>query len=333
LKIGIVGAGVAGSYLAARLSGEHKVAIYERQARESFDAVCAWGTSRHVMNKLVKPCGINFEDYVLHDGRVMTVDAGDEQVHIRLKGLCVYDKARLEEDLGENVDVKFSRYLRGPPEEEHDLLIDATGLTRPLLPRVQDDTLIPCMQYKVKFPKRPMDDFYIRPFSKLTGYFWYFPLENGYAHVGAGDLDKRHIAEMQSFVKRHSGTIVKTVGRPIRITPPSLCLPFRQGNAVGVGESIGTVYPMLGEGIIPSTQCADLLCEHLYDLDAYERAVLSRFSIYKRVYDFIMWKIAGNTRLREQLTNLIRVYLHMKLNQNRYGLEVHMGDFLRVLKS
>jgi len=90
---------------------------------------------------------------------------------------------------------------------------------------------------------------------------------------------------------------------------------------------------MLGEGIIPSTQCAELLCRHLYDLAAYEKAVLRKFDIYKRIYGFIMWRIAGNTKLREQLANLIRVYLHMKMNQNRYGLEVHMKDFLRVLRS
>jgi len=333
LKIGIVGAGVAGSYLAARLGADHRVTVYEKQAKESFTAVCAWGTSRDFMNRLLRPCGINFEEYVLHDGKVMTVDTGAEEVHIKLRGLCVYDKARLEEDLIENADVRFSRYLREPPDEEYDMLVDATGLTRPLLPRIKDDTLIPCMQYKVKFRKRPMDDFYIRPFSGLTGYFWYFPLENGYAHIGAGDLRKRHMAEMQNFVKKHGGTILSTVGRPIRITPPSLCLPLRHGKIVGVGESIGTVYPMLGEGIIPSTQCAELLCRHLYDLAAYEKAVLRKFDIYKRIYGFIMWRIAGNTKLREQLANLIRVYLHMKMNQNRYGLEVHMKDFLRVLRS
>ena len=39
--------------------------------------------------------------------------------------------------------------------------------------------------------------------------------------------------------------------------------PFTSGNVIGVGESIGCVFPMLGEGIIPSLLCCDLFLETL----------------------------------------------------------------------
>ena len=42
---------------------------------------------------------------------------------------------------------------------------------------------------------------------------------------------------------------------------------------VGVGESIGTVYALLGEGIIPSMQCVDIFLENMHDFKAYEKAV------------------------------------------------------------
>ena len=52
-----------------------------------------------------------------------------------------------------------------------------------------------------------------------------------------------------------------------------MCQPFTVGKVVGVGESIGTVYPMLGEGIIPSMQSVELLVENLDDL----RGTLRRY--------------------------------------------------------
>ena len=72
------------------------------------------------------------------------------------------------------------------------------------------------------------------------------------AHIGAGDYNKQHVEETNKFFKKYGGKVTKTVGRPIRLATPNMCKPFYKGKVVGVGESIGTVYPLLGEGIIPS---------------------------------------------------------------------------------
>ncbi len=60
------------------------------------------------------------------------------------------------------------------------------------------------------------------------------------------------------FLKKHGGKVLKTKGRPIRFATPDRCKPYYSGKVVGVGESIGTVYALLGEGIIPSMQCVDI---------------------------------------------------------------------------
>ena len=58
-----------------------------------------------------------------------------------------------------------------------------------------------------------------------------------------------------------------------------LCLQYLNykallfGKVVGVGESIGTVYALLGEGIIPSMQCVDIFLENMHDFKAYEKAI------------------------------------------------------------
>ncbi len=69
-----MGMGVAGSYLMARLKdSEHKVVGYERSLQEKHDSICAWGTIKSTMNELCSKVGVNFEDYLTHDGKKMHV--------------------------------------------------------------------------------------------------------------------------------------------------------------------------------------------------------------------------------------------------------------------
>ena len=42
--IAVVGIGVAGSYLLARLKKDHEVVGYDRMTEEKHDSICAWGT-------------------------------------------------------------------------------------------------------------------------------------------------------------------------------------------------------------------------------------------------------------------------------------------------
>jgi flavin-dependent dehydrogenase len=100
---------------------------------------------------------------------------------------------------------------------------------------------------------------------------------------------------------------------------------------VGVGESIGTVYPLLGEGIIPSMQCVNMFVEHLDDMEAYSEAVLKHFDIYAKVYRFIKAKVDGNFSLLRHLPDMASMYWHMRTNERRYGLETKLGDILKVI--
>ena len=45
MKIAVMGMGVAGSYLMARLkNSKHEVVGYERSSQDRHDSICAWGT-------------------------------------------------------------------------------------------------------------------------------------------------------------------------------------------------------------------------------------------------------------------------------------------------
>ncbi|MEM4312227.1 MAG: NAD(P)/FAD-dependent oxidoreductase [Nitrososphaerales archaeon] len=335
-RIAIVGLGVSGSYLSSMLKDNYHVVAFERVKEDKFDySICAWGTCKNLMKDFAKNTGLNFEDYILHDGKEMQVKlSNNEEIWIKLKGLCTYDKHRLIMDMINAHEVHFDSKINHESNfDDFDLVIDATSMSRALLPRLDYDIFIPCLEYRVKFKEKPFDDFYIKPFDGLSGYLWYFPLDKNEAHVGAGDFYKRHISELKSFMNQNGGEIIRTIGRPIRITPPPKCLPFYNGKVVGVGEAIGTVYPLLGEGIIPSLQCSDLLLRNLYNLKNYEREVLKKFSVYGEVFEFIRAKIKKEFSWRKNFKYLLSMYLHMKFNEKRYGMNIKLRDMIKVIKT
>jgi flavin-dependent dehydrogenase len=332
LRIAVVGTGVAGAYLMNRIPPEHQVEAFEMRTEQNWYTVCAWGTSEPFIKDLVKMAGFNFDDYVLHRGKKMIVDLGDEKLEIKLKGLVTYDKHKLTHDMIEGKKIHWGEHMT--QQDGHfdgfDTVIDATGLHRSLLPKLEEDVVIPSLEYQVKSKELPYDDFVIRPYPGITGYWWYFPLGEGVAHVGAGDLRGKYRGELDQFVKKYHCEVVRRIGRPVRVTPPKLCEPFFDGKVVGVGESIGTVYPMLGEGIIPSMQCANIFVDHIGDREGYRKAVLEHFAVYAKVYEFIKAKIDGNFSLMRMWPTLLSIFWYMRSNEARYGMETRLGDFYKI---
>jgi hypothetical protein len=414
LKIAIVGCGVTGSYLLNRLPPEHQVEAFEMREKDKWWAVCAWGTSAPFISDLVKKAGLDFEDYILFRGKRMIVDPGNgKPFDIKLSGLVTFDKTRLFGDMKKGKNVHWGAQIKDVNDlKGFDMVIDATGFHRSLMPKLQHDAAIPCFEVEVE-GKFPWDDFYIRPYPGLSGYFWYFPLGEGRGHIGAGDFKAQYRGEIETMVKKYGWKVVRRIGRPVRILPPAYIGPFyaeprcmscnetihntkllrnankvrrgqtlgatvlnssrgqvatttfadRAGSSnggaalpngipnalnghgwcdcssprpdgplvVGVGESIGTVYPLLGEGIIPSMQCVNMFVEHLDDMEAYSEAVLKHFDIYAKVYRFIKAKMDGNFSLLRRFPEMASMYWHMRTNERRYGLETKLGDILKVI--
>ena len=50
--------------------------------------------------------------------------------------------------------------------DDYDLIIDSTGL-RAILPMSKNRIMIPCLEYRIKYKKRPYEDFFIKPFKKI----------------------------------------------------------------------------------------------------------------------------------------------------------------------
>lgn len=233
-----MGTGVAGAYLLNRIPHEHQAEAFEMRTEKNWYTVCAWGTSQPFIRDMVKQAGFNFDDYVLHKGKKMIVDLGDDELRISLKGLVTYDKHRLTHDMIKGKNVHWGEQVKEANGRlnDFDVVVDATGLQRSLLPKVHEDILIPSLEYQVKSKELPYDDFVIKPYPGITGYWWYFPLGDGMAHVGAGDYMGKYRGELEEFVKKYKCEVVRRIGRPVRVTPPKLMEPFFDGKVVGVGE-------------------------------------------------------------------------------------------------
>jgi flavin-dependent dehydrogenase len=345
MRIAIVGAGVAGSYLAnmAAKMG-HEIQVYEINHEDAHWPICAWGGSKNMLQKFSQQAGLEFGEYVTHTGRMLRIDLpGNKVEYLELKGLVTYDKRKWESDLLRGIKISYG--MKCTPESpllsNCDLIVDCTGFHRSLLPKSTEDFIIPAYEYLVE-NLRDIEDFYVIGYKGARGYFWCFPLSKGEAFVGAGDLDRRYYG-ISEFMARHPEcTIRKKIGRPIRLAPPRRMQPFYWNNIVGVGESIGCVFPMLGEGIIPSLICCDIFLHELarcnipgagFDFERYSTKVLKRFRYYDDVYRIIRLKMGSSLSMIRHLKLMMNMYRNMKKEEDRFGFEVSLAKMNRFIKA
>ena len=100
-----------------------------------------------------------------------------------------------------------------------------------------------------------------------------------------------------------------------------------------MGESIGTVYALLGEGIIPSMQCVDIFVENMHDFAAYEKAVEKHYKVYAKVFNFVRAKIHKDFNFLKALPDFLAIFRYMKKNEDRFGMDIRIADLLKVAKA
>jgi len=89
----------------------------------------------------------------------------------------------------------------------------------------------------------------------------------------------------------------------------------------------------LGEGIIPSMKCVDIFVKNLGDNESYEKEVDEYFKIYGKVFSFIRKKIHKNFSIIKSLLEVLSIFRYMKKNEERFGMEIHMRDLMKVAKA
>jgi flavin-dependent dehydrogenase len=322
IGLAIAGAGVTGAYLYRRLKNEGRAAhLFDPGTRSACGlTACAWGTSRDFVG-LVERVGLDAEQYILRRFDRIWMD----DVAIRAD-LMTFDKPRLVRDLLRDAEIRPSSV----PVDTYDRIIDATGVARALLPPIADDITMGCREYLVE-AEEPAEN---RIRLGGVGYAWRFPLAGGLCHVGCGSLlaDPQRILEGLGWIgggaaQQTTKTRCACSGR-IRLTGPHESRPFvadgcRDG-IWGVGEAIGCVAPLAGDGVVPGMRSVELLLANWDRPREYTEAVLAEFAWMKEeraVVDRL--RKAGHLGIREA-----RV---LKRNAKRMGLHVGLRQAVALL--
>ncbi len=269
MRIAIAGAGMSGAFLYNLLkeAGMVEVDIFDKQRRSRCGIrPCAWGFApsseyRRLVSRVLDPGQFEMyhSDFMHIDGVKIPAD------------IITFDKSALLRGLLEGVDVK---YVPLDPTK-YDRVIDATGVDRAFLGPIENNDLIAdLIQYRVK-SEEPLDPYFR---TSTLGYEYCFPLGSNQYHVGKGSI-KIDVSDFKPFGDENSkvSVVCKCPSR-LRLASPYYSQPFvLNSKIVGMGESIGTVAPLGGDGNPYSMQCAEMLVENWDDLDAYTKAILGRF--------------------------------------------------------
>jgi len=320
LKVAIMGAGITGAYLYRLLNRKgQRVDIFNKKPGTRCGiSPCAWGTS-HEFIELVNESGLNASLYILTPSDHVIMDG------IQIKAnLMTIDKQRLISDLLQGVEVSYSR----PDKGKYDRIIHATGVARRFLPPIEDDIVLQCTQFRIKTDVPRSNE------TKLgkIGYAGCFPLVDNTSHVGCGCLLSDPLKILKELAWIHNvprRDIVCSCGGTIRLTGPEHSQPFFvavDGHEVwGVGESIGCVAPLAGDGIVSGMKSAQILVKHWNDPYGYTKAIKKEFRWMgpeRRVID----KLRNNESLRPGDAWVLRK------NSRRMGMEVRLRDAAILLK-
>ncbi len=324
MKIAIAGAGISGAYLYRLLQNESgdEIHIYgHRHTTKCGISPCAWGATAG-FNELLEHVDLDPESYILQHLDHVVIDGTEIKVDI-----VTFNKPHLISDLLKDAAV----YYTPLNTTKYDRVIDATGTSRAYLPPIENDLVLLCAQSRVRSDK-PLGNWVSLGY---IGYAWCFPLSDNVYHIGYGSINESSfhaLSEICKIWKRDSHTVCACKGK-IRITCPHHSTPFVdniaiQGGSVpvwGIGEAIGCVGSLAGDGIVPGMKSAQLLVQHWDDAEKYTHTILSKFKWMKnerRVVDKIY---------RGERPGFGDAWV-FKNNARRAGMRIGLRQALRVLK-
>lgn len=321
MKIAIAGAGATGSFLYRLLSDRgHEVDLFDKKPGTKCGlSPCAWGTSRG-FTECIRASGLEPEKYVLQHSDYVVMDEYTIEAD-----LSTFDKSRLVKDLRRGSNIKYSFLDR----TRYERIIDATGVSRNFLPAIEDDIILPCVQWRIRTDARLENRIRLGG----IGFAWCFPLSGHEYHIGCGSLlsDPHQIVEELGWVRNHTsqgrGNIVCTCAGRIRLTGPQYAQPFvvdhGENEIWGVGEAIGCVAPLAGDGIVPGMRSAQILMKYWENPDGYQEAILRQFDWMKPERE-VVDKLRANKRLGMKDAWVLRK------NSRRMAMEVGLRE-ARVL--
>jgi flavin-dependent dehydrogenase len=342
MKIAIAGGGIAGSYL-AQLLQQHGLSpdVYDAMEHDTRCGCrsCGWGAPAGI-ERYLTDIGLDLNEYLLETMPSMNFDN-----LVAKTPLITVDKPRLIGDFTRGITLK--RQNLGVEEaKDYDVLVDATGIARALLPPCSSDLILPTLQHRVLVEPRGSGRLEAGVYGSQVpglGYIWVFPLGRNQYHIGIGGIGLIGLESLMDrfyldLSERFVFTPLCSCRGDVRVASPFYSTPLyrkmtgkgdRSPLIVGVGESIGTVAPFTGEGIIHSLECARIFAESWPDADDYARSVLARFAWMKRERETLDYLLdqrgKGGPRMRDRW--------RFFRSARRSGIELPMLEAFRQLGS
>jgi Dehydrogenases (flavoproteins) len=314
----IHGAGISGAYLFRRLRSEGvEVAITDPKI-SNFYIPCGFATNRIRISSYLKRIGIDIHNIEASSDESVTIEGNNfPPLDLDSTDICTIDKMKFESLLLQGVAPD-----RNAGDMRYGYHVDATGISRAFLPHPERDKRMFAIE-KV-CDHSPHHNFYFYFFPGGRGYFWSFPVGDHY-HIGAGGID---LDEVRGRLWGFNGS--RILSRNIRMAP--IMTNIHHGNIVGVGESIGYISPLLGEGIIPGLESAEMLAECILRGDAFEEIVLDyekRVLVSMRKFEKLA-KLVENIQSSKvmALENLTAVRIALSEAKN-FGINIKLSKVLR----
>ena len=338
MKVAIAGAGIAGSYLAKLLLQKGILPdVYDGMNHETRCRCrsCGWGVPRGIGTYLAG-VGLDVNEYLLDSMASMNFNGLTAETP-----LCTVNKPRLIRDLTQGTAVKHQNL--GPQDaDDYDMVVDATGISRAFLPPCRSDLTLPTLQHRVVVEPHGTEHLKAGVYGNRIpglGYLWVFPLGKNQYHLGVGgvglvQLDRLLDRFCQDSAGRFSFTRLCSCYGSLRVASPFCSTPFylkktrKDGTTqlvVGVGESVGTVAPFTGEGIVHSLECAKIFADCFPDYERYTRSVLARFAWMKKERETLDYFLAKGEKSGPRLRDRWRLFR----NARRSGIGLPMVEAFR----
>ncbi len=259
----ICGAGVSGSYLARLLvGGGFRVEVYDGNPLRGHR--CAYISFSSLLKPILRRIGLELEDFTLCHMRALLLNG----VELEVRDMISIDKPRMIEEIypGDGV---IKENLRIPEElsrrgGEGALAVNASsrilGAHRHIWTR----------QVRARASGLEAGNAYLSVKPGIGGYSWAFPLdeEGRWFHIGAGCVNANPQPLIDRLMRSYGIRVKETIcscGRAISVADLSRNpqIMIHRGMVASIGEAAGAVFPMTGEGIIPSLETANWLYESL----------------------------------------------------------------------
>ena len=317
MELAVVGAGPAGLSLAWILKGtKYNVTVYEGLSDVGLKP-CAWGLISGIEEIVPLP-----KEAIISEIRGFRIYLDDKLVHdIRTDKKLGYiiNKPVFLKSIADRVNIKFNTkiiekngeyFTQNGEKIEADKVIFANGHYS--LPK---DSTIPAIQYITDYQiDREVVEFYF--YSDLLGYAWVFPDEKG-SKIGIGGwADIQFLKERVKKILK--GNILNFHGA--RVADYGILEDRMNGKYIG--EALGTVYPLTGEGIRPSILSAKIFADALINEKSFEREFKK-----SKLYSTIQYQAKVVHGVKKGIMSLKGLSRIMTRSDPNLVLKVAIGDF------